>query len=147
MIPGYPMLIHPQRRMALQLSRASLAREIADVVPESWPVILADPYDRQFEGTGAWGFYANRRVFMIAFENPGKTSLQGVTRPDWVMDLNSFSALRRSGKPFCLVASKQAIDRIPPPRLSVPVYRDEKYGMWLIREGRETSIPPIRPTE
>jgi 4-amino-4-deoxy-L-arabinose transferase-like glycosyltransferase len=132
MIPGSCMLTHVQHQLALQESRATLARLVAHEVQPSWPLIIADPRDRLFEGTGGWRFYAHRQVFMVAFEAPHPAAFQGAPRPAWILDMEDLVNLWRSARPFALVATTEALERLPLGPLPPPHARDAKFGLWIL---------------
>lgn len=132
MIPGAWMLVNVQDRMAPLQSRADLARLVAREVPSSWPIVVADPKDRQFEGTGGWGFYARRRVLMVAFEDSAAGMLQEVSRPKWILDVQAFSKLWESGKPFCLAATKEALSRFRLSDLPSSRAEDGRFTLFMI---------------
>jgi hypothetical protein len=132
MIPGAFLLTHVQQHMVPQESRATLARLVAQEVPRHWPVVIADPRDHLFEGTGAWGFYAHRQVLMVAFETPDPAAFQGGPRPAWILDPADLTDLWVSNRPFALAATADALARLPLGPLPPPRARDAKFGLWIL---------------
>ncbi|GIX49407.1 MAG: hypothetical protein KatS3mg131_3618 [Candidatus Tectimicrobiota bacterium] len=132
MLPGAVMLVQVQQRLAPVESRASLARVLAREVPPAWPVVVADPRDRQFEGTGGWGFYARRTVHMVAFAPPRAGALQGGRRPAWLIEVAEVAAWQAAGRPFALLATDEALRHLPLGPLPPPRAQDGKFGLWLL---------------
>jgi hypothetical protein len=139
MIPGSYMLVHFQQQTAPVTSRAYLARIVAREAPETWPVVIANPRDPLFEGVGGWGFYAHRKVLMVAFEYPVRGPFQGVTRPDWIIDMQDLEDLWISGHPLVLTATPEGLERLPFTPSTSPRARDEKFGLWIFESN------PSRP--
>jgi hypothetical protein len=132
MLPGAFMLTHVQLQMAPLESRASLAQVLAREVPATWPVVIVNPRDHLFEGVGAWGFYAHRQVLMVALHSPVHGPFQGVTRPEWLIDLDDFLALWRSGRPLALIATPQAVIQLPINALPAPRAHDAQFSLWVV---------------
>jgi hypothetical protein len=132
------MLVHVQWQMSSVESRAGLAQVVAQQVSATWPVVLANPNERLFEGTGGWGFYAHRQVFMVAFVPPDPVVFQGAARPDWILDLPALQALWQSGRPLALLATPQALQLLQQKLgdLPAPFARDGKFLLWIMAAGR-----------
>jgi hypothetical protein len=133
MLPGAYMLAHVQQQMAPLESRATLARIVAHEVPPTWPVIIANPQDRLFEGVGGWDFYAHRQVFMVAFESPVRGPFWGLTRPKWLLEQEDLAELWISGRPLALAAPPQAVAQLPFGPLPPPRACDEKFCLWIVQ--------------
>jgi 4-amino-4-deoxy-L-arabinose transferase-like glycosyltransferase len=131
MIPGAWMILHVQQQTAPVDSRAFLGRFVEREVPADWPLVIADPEDRQFEGTGGWGFYAKRRVQMVAFKSTGRLWTHTLSRPDWIWDADEVVRMWNSGQPMALAATPSALEALSlgplPPRRA----RDSKFGLWI----------------
>lgn len=139
MLPGAVLLLHVQHQLAAQESRASLAAVVARNVPPTWPIIIANPRDHFFEGVGAWGFYAQRAVQMVAFQTPVNGPFWSMTRPAWVLELPDIQAIWNTGQPFALVATSTALAHLPLPSLPAPHAQDGKFQLWI--------LPPRVPAE
>jgi hypothetical protein len=131
MLPGAYMLIHVQKQMAPVKSRASLANIVAREIPPTWPVVIANPRDHLFEGVGGWGFYAHRQVRMVAFEPP-VGPFQGVSRPEWIIDMKDLIDLWKSEANIVLAATPEALTKLPFGTLPPPRARDEEFGLWIV---------------
>lgn len=136
MIPGAWMLTHVQQQMACLESRAFLAGLVAREIPPTWPLVIADPRDRQFEATGGWSFYTRRRVLMVAFESPARGPFQGASRPDWILDVQDLIDLWASGRSLALAATPEALPRLPLGTLPLPRARDGKFSLWVFKGER-----------
>lgn len=157
MLPGVALLLHVQSQLAPQESRAGLAAVVARQVPPSWPVIIANPRDQQFEGVGGWGFYAHRQVHMVAFRFPVHGPFWSLTRPAWVLDIPDVLHLQQTGQPFALVATSQALTQLPLAALPTPSGQDGQFQLWLLPPSHrgspgkadsdedETSLAPKMP--
>jgi 4-amino-4-deoxy-L-arabinose transferase-like glycosyltransferase len=133
MLPGAYMLTHAQAQLAPLESRATLARTVAQEVPPTWPVIIANPRDVLFEGVGGWDFYASRQVFMVAFESPVRGPFWGLKRPAWILDVPDVRELWTSKQPLALAATPEAIARLPFAPLPPPRACDEKFCLWIVQ--------------
>jgi 4-amino-4-deoxy-L-arabinose transferase-like glycosyltransferase len=140
MIPGSVMITTMESYLAPQISRGSLALQVRKMVPAECPLFVADPADRQFEGTGGWGFYAHRKVLMVSFEDLDGRSLQGVQRPPWIVPLSFLMERLRNGTPLALLATKAAVERIPWSAWPAPVARDAEFGLWLFHRPGGVSL-------
>ncbi len=133
MLPGSWMLLHLEERLAPLESRASVARWVARETPSQWPLVVADPRDRQFEGTGGWGFYARRKVLMVSFEPQGRHVGQAMSRPDWVIPVDGLMDMVISGRPLVLAATQEALSRLSLGTLPHPEAKDARFSVWVLR--------------
>ena len=136
MLPGAHMLVHVQQQLAPLESRAALARTVAQEVPPTWPVVVANPRDILFEGVGGWGFYAHRQVFMVAFVPPGAGPFWGITRPEWLLDMQDLQELWTAEQPLALAATPEAVAQLPFGALPPPRACDEKFCLWFVLHHR-----------
>lgn len=144
MVPGALMLSHIQERISPSESRAYLGQMVARETPSHWPLIIADPSDRQFEGTGGWGFYARRRVLMVEFERKRPLYSQTVSRPEWIIPSDELLDMIIAGEPLVLAATQRglkglAIDTLPP-----PAAHDGKFSLWILQSASKQEGDPLQ---
>jgi 4-amino-4-deoxy-L-arabinose transferase-like glycosyltransferase len=139
MLPGAYMLVKVQKQTASVKSRVFLAKLVEREVPPTWPVFIANPRDHLFEGVGGWGFYAHRQVRMVAFDPP-VGPFQGVSRPEWIVDVNDFEDLWKSKGNIVLAATPEALAKLPFGDLPAPQARDQEFGLWIMPQGRPRGI-------
>jgi hypothetical protein len=142
MVPGAWILSHVGHRMSPLESRAALALWVAQETPAQWPLVIADPRDRQFEGIGGWGFYAQRKVLMVSFEPAARHVGQAAGRPDWVISPDDLADEVISGSPMVLGATQDGVQRLALGNLPPPAARDERFSIWVLRPS---SIPEGDP--
>lgn len=146
MVPGALMLSHIQERISPSESRAYLGRMVARETPPYWPLVVADPSDRQFEGTGGWGFYARRRVFMVDFEPKSPVYSQTVSRPPWIIPAEALLDMIIAGKPMVLAATPEGVKGLGIATIPPPVAHDGKFSLWILRSvAKQEGDPPQGP--
>jgi hypothetical protein len=146
MVPGALMLSNVQERISPLESRAYLGQLVARETPAHWPLIVADPSDRQFEGTGGWGFYARRRVLMVEFESGPAPHIQTVSKPDWIISADELLDEIIAGRPMALAATREAVEMLDLRSLPPPAAHDNKFTLWILRSvARQEGGPPPGP--
>ncbi len=147
MVPGALMMSHIQERLSPWESRAYLGQMVARETPPQWPLIVADPSDRQFEGTGGWGFYARRRVLMVDFEGNRPLYSQTVGRPEWIIPADELLDMIIAGKPLVLAATSDGLKGLAMATLPPPSAHDGKFSLWILRSvSKQEGDPPPGPS-
>jgi len=148
MLPGGWMLCVAQEAMAPMESRKDLGVWISQNVPPSVPIVVADPSDTQFEGTGGWNFYSGRRILMLRFQEREKIVAQAPRVPDWIISREELFEMLRSERAFLLAATPKAIEMLDLPMpLGSPVGSDSKFQLWILgteARGRDPSMAPFQ---
>jgi 4-amino-4-deoxy-L-arabinose transferase-like glycosyltransferase len=142
MLPTSWMLLQVQSHTTLKESRAHLGRWIAREIPPHWPLVVVDPRDRQFEGTGGWAFYAGRAARMVVFDEPATVRSQAAGLPSWVMGPDELTGLIRSGGPLVLAATPLGVTRLGLEGLPPPDREDGKFRLWVIQGDGPEAPPP-----
>jgi len=148
MLPGGWMLCLVQEAMAPLESRRDLGVWISQNVHPSVPIVVADPSDVQFEGTGGWNFYSGRRILMVRFQEREKIVAQAPRIPDWIISPEELLDMVRSQKAFVLAATPKALEMLTLPMpLGPPVCSDSKFQLWTLgtkAAGRDPSMAPFQ---
>jgi 4-amino-4-deoxy-L-arabinose transferase-like glycosyltransferase len=147
MLPAGWMLALLQGLMVPVESRAYLSQWVAREIPRDWPIVLADPGDRQFEGTGGWGFYAGRTVMMVDFDPRERFQGHTSSRPDWIIDADGLMDMVISGRPLVLAATPQGLSRLSLGDLPPPRVQDAHFRLWVLHESGVESEPPTTPDQ
>jgi hypothetical protein len=69
---------------------------------------------------------------MVAFSAVDPGALQGLSRPAWLLDLDTVARLWRSEQPFALAATAQAMRQLPLAALPAPRAHDAQFTLWLV---------------
>ncbi len=141
MLPGGWMLSLVQGAMASVESRRDLAVWVCENVPEQWPLVLADPMDRQFEGTAGWSFYSGRRVLMVRFQEKTQIRAQAPRLPRWMISREEFLEMMSAGKPLALAATPKGIELLNISGLPPPVAADGKFQLWKLAPKEQEKEP------
>lgn len=148
MLPGGWMLYVTQEAMAPIESRKELGVWIYQNVHPSVPIVVADPSDTQFEGTGGWNFYSGRKVLMVRFGEKEKIRAQAPRLPEWVISREELLEMLSSQKPIVLAATARAMEILSLPiSLGPPLCSDAKFQIWALGSraaGREPSTAPLQ---
>ncbi|MGQ9857201.1 MAG: ArnT family glycosyltransferase [Thermodesulfobacteriota bacterium] len=147
MLPGGWMLSLVQGAMAGVESRRELATWISRNVPEQCLIVVADPEDRQFEGTAGWNFYSGRRVLMVSFQRPEEIRAQAPELPAWIISREQLNQMLESGKPLVLAATSEATDLLSLSWLPRPSASDRKFKLWVLAppdKGMEPEAAPLQ---
>lgn len=135
MLPGGWMLSLAQGALAFVESRKELATWISTNTPPYLPLIIVDPEDKQFEGTGGWNFYSGRKVLMVSFQDPKTVRAQAPKVPPWIISREEFKKMYLSGSPLILASTPQGIVKLGLTELGPPHASDGKFQVWIL-EGR-----------
>lgn len=144
MVPGGWMLSLVQGAMAPVESRQGLARWVSKNVPHEWPLVVADPRDRQFEGAAGWNFYSGRYVLMVRFQEPEQIRAQAPTLPPWIISMDELLRMWNSGEPLVLAATPEAVDLLCISGLPPPDAADGKFQLWVLKPRGGTAFMPAR---
>jgi 4-amino-4-deoxy-L-arabinose transferase-like glycosyltransferase len=147
MLPGGWMLSLFQGAMAPVESRRDVAVWVSENAPGQWPLVVADPGDRQFEGTAGWNYYGGRRVLMVRFQEPAEIRAQAPGLPQWIISKEELLEMHRDGKPFVLAATPKGMELLQMGGLPAPAAADGKFQVWVLGPKGEGRAPPATPSQ